>query len=221
MLLGILYWRNRAGPAEIFIGLESWLVRTWWLCICILCFWRLVPCLTRFFFGAFISVPDLLDMLRCGCTFFIPVSNGCFCTLICKRYAVMEESLIKRIALSIEEKTWQQRMITCDRKWSFQFATVQIFVLLLLIIYSPDCIYLDSADELFLGLFLLFHKLRECFFLMVNCVSRNPENSFLYSINDQYILSYMYFASLIIGRHKWWLMKSNVEEIKNAFVGVY
>ena len=173
------------------------------------------------FFGAFISILDLLDMLRCGCTVFIPVSNGYFCALICKRYAVMEESLIKRIALSIEEKTWQQRMITCDRKWSFQFATVQIFVLLLLIIYSPDCIYLDSADELFLGLFLLFHKLRECFFLMVNCVSRNPENSFLYSINDQYILSYMYFASLIIGRHKWWLMKSNVEEIKNAFVGVY
>ena len=113
--------------------------------------------------------------------FFIPVSDGCFCTLICKRYAVMEESLIKRIQLAV---------------------AVQIFVLLLLIIYSPDCIYLDSADELFLGLFLLFHKLRECFFLMVNCVSRNPENSFLYSINDQYILSYMYFASLIIGRHK-------------------
>ena len=110
--------------------------------------------------------------------FFIPVSNGCFCTLICKRYAVMEESLIKRIQLAV---------------------AVQIFVLLLLIIYSPDCIYLDSADELFLGLFLLFHKLRECFFLMVNCVSRNSEKSFLYSINDQYILSYMYFASLIIG----------------------
>ena len=73
--------------------------------LCILCLCRLVPCLTRFFFGAFISVPDLLDMLRCGYIVFIPVSNGCFCTLICKRYAVMEERLIKRIALSIEEKT--------------------------------------------------------------------------------------------------------------------
>ena len=59
--------------------------------------------------------------------FFIPVSDGCFCTLICKRYAVMEESLIKRIALSIEEKTWQQRMITCDRKYIF-FLFVNYFL---------------------------------------------------------------------------------------------
>ena len=118
--------------------------------LCILCFWEPVSCLTRFFFGAFISVPDLLDMLCCGCTVFIPVSNGCFCTLICKRYAVMEESLIKRIALSIEEKTWQQRMITCDREWSFQLAVaVQIFVLLLLVwcscFCSHDSIWLNSV----------------------------------------------------------------------------
>ena len=145
-----LYCRRCARAAEIFIGLESWRVRTWWLCICILCFCRLIPCLTRFFFGAFISVSDLLDMLRCGCTVFIPVSNGCFCTLICKRYAVMEESLIKRIALSIEEKTWQQRMITCDREWSFQLAVaVQIFVLLLFVwcscFCSHDSIWLNSV----------------------------------------------------------------------------
>ena len=131
MLLGILYWRNRAGPVGIFSVLESWLVRPWVMCVCILCFWRFVSCLTWFFFGAFISIPDLLDMLRCGCTFFIPVSNGCFCTLICKRYAVMEESLIKRIALSIEEKTWQQKMITCDREYIF-FCLWTIFVFLVI-----------------------------------------------------------------------------------------
>ena len=138
-----LYWQNRVRPVEIFCVLESWLVRTWGICYAFSASEGLFPAWHDSFFGAFISILDLLDMLRCGCTVFIPVSNGYFCALICKRYAVMEESLIKRIALSIEEKTWQQRMITCDRKWSFQFATVQIFVLLLLIIYSPDCIYLD------------------------------------------------------------------------------
>ena len=201
------------GLRKYFIGLESWLVRQWGICYASSASESLFPAwhdsfLELLFLSLIFWICCVVDVL-----FFIPVSNGCFCTLICKRYAVMEESLIKRIQLAV---------------------AVQIFVLLLLIIYSPDCIYLDSADELFLGLFLLFHKLRECFFLMVNCVSRNSEKSFLYSINDQYILSYMYFASLIIGRHKWWFMKINVEEIKmpiyfipytcslkNAFVGVY
>ena len=138
------------GLRKYFIGLESWLVRTWGICYASSASEDLFPAWHDSFFGAFISILDLLDMLRCGCTVFIPVSNGYFCALICKRYAVMEESLIKRIALSIEEKTWQQRMITCDREWSFQLAVaVQIFVLLLFVwcscFCSHDSIWLNSV----------------------------------------------------------------------------
>ena len=105
MLLGILYWRNRAGLVEIFCVLESWLVRPWEICYASSASESLFPArhdsfLELLFLSLIFWICCVVDVL-----FFIPVSNGCFCTLICKRYAVMEESLIKRIALSIEEKT--------------------------------------------------------------------------------------------------------------------